>query len=41
MYPWLIEFWIASVLVGFFVVRILGSGLGQRVLSSFGIHATP
>jgi hypothetical protein len=41
IYPWLIEFWMAAVLLGFFVVRILGSGLGQRVLSSFGIRATP
>jgi hypothetical protein len=41
LFPWLIELWIAAVLLGFFVVRILGSGLGQRLLSSLGIHATP
>jgi hypothetical protein len=41
IYPWLIELWIASVLVGFFVVRVLGSSLGHRVLSAFGIHAAP
>jgi hypothetical protein len=41
IYPLLIELWIASVLVGFFVVRVLGSSLGHRVLSTFGIHAAP
>jgi hypothetical protein len=41
IYPLLIELWIASVLVAFFVVRVLGSSLGHRVLSAFGIHAAP
>jgi hypothetical protein len=40
-YSWLIELWIAAVLIGFFIVRVLGSGLGQRLLSHFGIHRTP
>jgi hypothetical protein len=33
LWPWLIELWIAYVLVSFFVIRILGSGLFQRVLA--------
>jgi hypothetical protein len=41
LYPWLINLWIASVLIGFFVVRVLGSSLGHRVLSVLGIHAAP
>lgn len=40
-YPLLIELWLLSVLLGFFVVRILGSGLGRRVLSAIGIHSAP
>jgi hypothetical protein len=33
LWPWLIELWIAYVLVTFFIVRILGSGLVQRLLT--------
>jgi len=33
LWPWLIELWIAYVLVSFFVIRILGSGLFQRLLT--------
>jgi hypothetical protein len=33
LWPWLIELWIAYVLVAFFIVRILGSGLVQRLLT--------
>lgn len=33
IWPWLIELWIAYVLVAFFIVRILGSGLVQRLLT--------
>ena len=31
---WLIELWIAAVLLTFFVIRIIGSGLGQHLLRS-------
>lgn len=31
--PWLIESWIAYVLATFFVIRILDSGLVQRLLA--------
>jgi hypothetical protein len=41
VYPLLIELWLLSVLLGFFVVRILGSGLGRRVLSAIGIRFAP
>lgn len=33
LWPWLIELWIAYVLVAFFIIRILGSGLVQRLLT--------
>jgi hypothetical protein len=33
LWPWLIELWIAYVLVTFFVVRIIGSGMVQRFLT--------
>jgi len=33
LWPWLIELWIAYVLVSFFIIRILGSGLVQRLVT--------
>jgi hypothetical protein len=33
LWPWLIELWIAYVLLSFFIIRILGSGLIQRLLT--------
>jgi hypothetical protein len=33
LYSIFIELWIASVLLIFFVVRILGSNMGQRLLT--------
>ncbi len=33
LYSWLIELWIAAVLFVFFIIRVLGSGMGQRALS--------
>ena len=33
LWPRLIELWIAYVLVAFFIIRILGSGLVQRLLT--------
>jgi hypothetical protein len=33
LWPWLIELWIAYVLVAFFIIRILGSGLVQRLFT--------
>jgi hypothetical protein len=33
LYPIFIELWIAGVLAAFFVVRILGSHVGQRILA--------
>jgi hypothetical protein len=33
LWPWLIELWIAYVVVSFFIIRILGSGLFQRLLT--------
>jgi len=38
LYPWLIELWIASILLVFFIIRVLGSGMGQRVLSVLGLR---
>ena len=38
LYPWLIELWIASILLVFFIIRVLGSGMGQRVLSALGLR---
>jgi hypothetical protein len=34
LWPRLIELWLAAVLVTFFIVRILGSSFGQRILNS-------
>jgi hypothetical protein len=39
-FPWLIELWVASVLLAFFVVRILGSSLGQRLLALARLRLT-
>lgn len=36
--PFLMNLWIAFVLVTFFLIRILGSSSGQRVLARLGIH---
>jgi hypothetical protein len=35
---WVVNLWLAFVLAWFFVVRILGSGMGQHVLSVLGLH---
>jgi hypothetical protein len=37
-YPWLTTIWIGFVLVAFFVIRILGSGLAHRLLSHFKLR---
>jgi len=39
--PLLIELWIAAVLLTFFVIRVLGSSIGQRVLAHVGLHRSP
>lgn len=41
LYPWLIELWIASVLFVFFLVRVLGSSVGQRLLALLRLHQSP
>ena len=33
LYPLLMELWIVFVLFAFFVVRVLGSSLGQRLIA--------
>lgn len=38
LYPVFIELWIAFVLVAFFVIRILGSSMGQRLVSIIKRH---
>jgi hypothetical protein len=35
---WLMDLWIAFVLLTFLVIRILGSGTAQRVLARLGLH---
>ena len=35
---WLMDLWIAFVLLTFFLIRILGSGTAQRVLARLGLH---
>jgi hypothetical protein len=35
-WPVVIELWMAGLLAAFFVIRILGSGLGQRLLARLG-----
>jgi hypothetical protein len=35
---WLMDLWLAFVLLTFFLIRILGSGTAQRVLARLGIH---
>jgi len=34
----LMDLWTAFVLLTFFVIRILGSGTAQRVLTRLGLH---
>lgn len=36
LWPILIELWLSSILIGFFVVRILGSQTAHRILGHFG-----
>jgi hypothetical protein len=36
VWPVLIELWMAGLLAACFVIRILGSGLGQRLLARLG-----
>jgi hypothetical protein len=36
-WPLIIELWIAGVLVAFFVIRIMGSRLAQRLLERLGL----
>jgi hypothetical protein len=35
---WAMNLWIAAILLGFFIIRVLGSGTGQRVLSRLGLR---
>jgi hypothetical protein len=35
---WVANFWIAGVLAWFFVIRILGSGTAQHLLSKLKLH---
>jgi len=35
---WVINLWISFVLIAFFVIRILGSSTGRRILSALGIR---
>ena len=37
-YSWLVTIWIGYVLIAFFVIRILGSGLVQQVISHFRLR---
>ena len=37
---WAIELWIASVLMAFFLIRVLGSGTGQRIFHFLGLGHT-
>lgn len=36
LWPALIELWMAGLLAAFFVIRILGSSVGQRLLARLG-----
>jgi hypothetical protein len=35
---WVMELWIAAILIVFVVIRVLGSGTGQRLLNHFGLR---
>jgi hypothetical protein len=37
---WLMNIWIAGMLVAFLIIRVLGSGTGQRLLSHLGSRHT-
>jgi hypothetical protein len=37
-WPIAIDLWIAGIIVWFFLIRIVGSSTGQRVLSALGLH---
>ena len=34
---WAVDLWIFGILIAFFVIRILGSGTGRRVLYAIGL----
>jgi hypothetical protein len=34
---WVMDLWIAWILVAFLVIRVLGSGTAQRLLGHFGL----
>jgi hypothetical protein len=36
--PWLMNIWIVAILVAFLIIRILGSGTGQRLLGYLRLH---
>jgi len=36
LWPRLIEMWLTAVVIGFFLIRILGSQTAKRLLSGFG-----
>lgn len=35
---WVVNLWIATILMWFFVIRVLGSGTGRHVLSVVGLR---
>jgi hypothetical protein len=35
---WVMDLWIAWIVVAFLVIRVLGSGTAQRLLSHFGFR---
>ena len=41
LYPWLIELWIAYVLFAFLLIRVLGSGTVQRLLTLVRLRLAP
>jgi hypothetical protein len=34
---WVMDVWIAAILIGFLLIRVLGSGAGQRLLNHLGL----
>jgi hypothetical protein len=35
---WIMELWIAFIVITFLIIRVLGSGTGQRILNHFGLR---
>jgi hypothetical protein len=38
VWPWLVALWIAGVLLGFLIIRVAGSRMGEAILLRVGLR---